>query len=90
MEQKIETKRDLRDYLNQLEFHASFLEMKAEEIKGHVDEVMGPYVAGERGEALKNYYAPIIQNVNNAYQNRQFATNFPDALRSLKIALYWD
>lgn len=81
----------LRDYLKGFDLHNSEqLEARADEILEHVRRVMTPYVQGERGDPLRKYYAPAVERIESAYENRDFEKEFPEALDFMIASVDWE
>jgi len=91
-EQKIpKDKWSLRNYLKRLDlYNPQQLEMESGKILEYVRNVMGPYVRGERGEPLREYYAPVVELIESSYKKRDFKKELPEALESMIGFVDWE
>ena len=91
-QQKIpKDKFSLRDYLDNLDLNnPEQLELESGKILEYVRNVMGPYVRGERGEPLRDYYGSAVEMIESAYEKRDFKRDFPEALREMISAVDWE
>jgi len=59
------------------------LELRANEIMGNVRKVMQPYLSIGGNDPLNEYYAPIINGLETAFQNKDYKNEFPRALEGM-------
>ncbi len=84
-------KRSLRDYLKTIDLrNASRLRERSGEIMANVRKVMTPYVEGERGEPLRDYYAPAVKMIEDAFRKGDFQKSFPEALDFMIGSVEWE
>lgn len=81
----------LRDYLKTVDLRDSKkLEERSGEIMVNVRNVMKPYVERERGEPLRDYYAPGVKFIEDAFRKRDFQKSFPNALNFMIDSVDWE
>ena len=84
-------KRELRTYLEALNLHNPIeLEQRADEIITNVRRVMTPYVEGERGKPLRDYYVPAVRFIELAFEKRDFRKEFPESLDFMIGSIEWE
>ncbi len=84
-------KRSLRDYLKTIDIrNAVGLKERSGEIMANVRKVMTPYLKGERGEPLRDYYAPAVKMIEDAFRKGDFQKSFPEALDFMIGSVEWE
>lgn len=84
-------KRSLRDYLKTIDLrNASGLRDRSSEIMANVRKVMAPYVEGERGDPLRDYYTPAVRMIEDAFRKGDFQKSFPEALDFMIGSVDWE
>ncbi|MDP3026777.1 MAG: hypothetical protein Q8N63_03645 [Nanoarchaeota archaeon] len=84
-------KRSLRDYLKTIDLrNAVGLRERSGEIMANVRKVMTPYVDGERGEPLRDYYVPAVRMIEDAFRRGDFQKSFPEALDFMIGSVEWE
>jgi hypothetical protein len=84
-------KRSLRDYLKTIDLrNASGLRERSDEIMINVRKVMAPYLEGERGDPLRDYYAPAVRMIEDAFRKGDFQKSFPEALDFMIGSVEWE
>jgi len=84
-------KRSLRDYLKTIDLkNAVGLRERSGEIMANVRKVMTPYVGGERGEPLRDYYAPAVRMIEDAFRKGDFQKSFPESLDFMIGSVEWE
>jgi len=78
-----DNKFELMDYLQALDLDDSqMLEIKSDEIMGHVQRIIEPY-AKSNTISHRDYYGPIYARIKHARKIRDFKNEFPRALEKL-------
>lgn len=85
---KPQDKIELVSYIKRLNLgNPKKLEERAEEIMDNVKGVMQHYLERPDTDPIKVYYAPILRDLETAFEKKDFEKTFPLILDSLKISI---